>query len=259
MGPKGKSSNGRKANKSPISKEPKIDKSAPSTVSELLKKAAQQKSPASLLISNGASVSVSVKPKNPNMESPSDSPTPSTSAPSTSDKENPQAPETTLNEIVETSDTPPEDETSKQIGEELPDSKTNPLVESAPDSPITLDKEITPEQLEEPRSNIFQTPDEDSLSEPGTQDQDRENADDAVRIIEPEKQKNSEPSLLHSQPTTRSQPEFPSPLSQSFRDTLRDAQETYQNRRSFSSPSVSQLIPKFDQTAAHNDPRRLDL
>ena len=225
---KGKSSSTRKANKSPISKDPKSDKPAPTTVTELLKKPSQQKSPAAFFSGNGASVSVTVKPKNLNTESPSDTLPPSTSAPA--DKEKPQASETiNLNETVESPNTPPKDDPSKQTGEELPDSEINSSVITEPEPPITLNEETVSEQLKEPRSNIFQTPDEDSLSKPSTEDQDRENADDAVRVIEPEKQKNSEPSLLHSRLTTRS-----SPLSQSFRDTLRDAQETYQNRRSLS-------------------------
>ena len=196
---KGKSSSTRKANKSPISKEPKSDKPAPTTVTELLKKPAQQKSPAAFFSGNGASVSVTVKPKNLNTESPKDTLLSSTSAPA--DKEKPQTSETiNLDETVETPNTPPKDDPSKQTGEELPDSEINSLVETELKPPITLNEETVSEQLEEPRSNIFQTSDEDSLSDPGTQDQDRETLT-----------KQLESSNLRSRKTLN--PPFPTPSS----------------------------------------------
>ena len=176
---KGKSSSTRKANKSPISKEPKSDKPAPTTVTELLKKPAQQKSPAAFFSANGASVSVTVKPKNLNTEPPKDTSLPSTSAPT--DKEKPQTSETiNLDEAAETPTSPPKDDPSKQTDEELLDPETNTPMDVDLEPPFTLNEETGSEQPEEPRSNIFQTSDEDLLSDPGTQDQDRENADETV-------------------------------------------------------------------------------
>ena len=272
MPPKGKSSNSRKANKSPNSKdpksdnskEPKSDKPAPSsTVSELLKKAALQKSSASLITNSGASVSVSVKSKNSNKESQDESLSLSTSPKPATDEVTSQTPEITPNKTDKIPDPAADDETLDQDAEELPGSQTGSLSDNLHGSPTNLEEEVTPpEQHEdsvEPGSNIFLTPNEDSLSDHDTREQNDDETDETV-LLEPEKQKNSETSPIRSQSSSRSQDRrSASPSFRTFQDTLREAREFYQNGRSASSPSVSQLIPKFDRTSTQNDQKKVDM
>ena len=97
---------------------------------------------------------------------------------------------------METPNTPPKDDSAKQTGEDLPDSELEPPVDPEIEPVITLNEETGPEELGEPRSNVFQTSDDDSLSEPGTQDQDKKNTNNEVQVIEPEKQK--KPGILIS-------------------------------------------------------------
>ena len=124
MPSRGGKSNSRKtvkSPKSPNSKETKNDKSkndkpAPSaTVTDLLKKAALQKS-SSFLTNDGTSVSVSVKSKNPNIESQDASL--STSPKPNADEEASQTPEVLPKETNETPDPAIDDEESTQGIEE---------------------------------------------------------------------------------------------------------------------------------------------
>ena len=267
MPSRGGKSNSRKAIKSPKSpnpKEPKNDKSAPSaTVTDLLKKAALQKTSASIITTDGASVSVSVKSKNSNMESQDDSLSLSTSPKPIADEETSQTPEILPKETDKTPDPAVEDETLNQEAEELPGSQIDFSNEEHHGSPTTLEEAVTPpeqqENLVEPSPNIFLTPEEDVLSDHDTREQNDDNTDETV-ILEPEKQKNSETSPSHSQSSSRLQSRrSSSPSFRTFQDTLKEAESSYQNRRSASSPSVSQLIPKFDRTSTQNDHRRVDM
>ena len=266
MPSRGGKSNSRKtvkSPKSPNSKETKNDKSkndkpAPSaTVTDLLKKAALQKS-SSFLTNDGTSVSVSVKSKNPNIESQDASL--STSPKPNADEEASQTPEVLPKETNETPDPAIDDEESTQGTEEQPETHAELPGETPQVSPVTLDEAATPpeqlENLEEPSQNIFLTPEVDALSEHDTREQ-NDDTDETV-ILEPEKSKSSGTSSAQLLSSPRQSRRLSSPF-RTLQDTLMEAESSYQNRRSASSPSVSQLIPKFDRTSTQNESRRFDL